>query len=150
MKADVATGRSLMIPLALWLLAAALVFALIGSINLPRLFAIVRAPVPMQAVVLETLPTQHQAVRYAYRVDGREYRGTGTVGAGNPDFASLHAGDAVLAFRAASRPELSVLGDPRARLRNEVESALLPTVTFPTFAWGVLLFRRRQARETFA
>ena len=150
MEADMAAGRSLVIPLALWLLAAASIFALVGSLNLPRLFAIVRAPVAMQVVVLETLSTQHQAVHYAYRVEGRDYRGAGTVGVGNPDFASLHPGDALLAFRAASRPELSVLGDPRARLRNGFLSAMLPAVTFPTFAWSVLLFRRRQAWETFA
>lgn len=150
MEADMAVGRSLVISLALWLLAAVSIFVLIGAINLPTLFAIVRAPVSMQAVVIETLPTQHQAVHYAYRVDGRDYRGVGTVGAGNPDFASLHPGDAVLAFRAASRPELSVLGDPRARLRNELLSALLPAVMFPTFFWGVQWLRRRKAGETSA
>ncbi|MGN6151595.1 MAG: hypothetical protein ACTHOH_06230 [Lysobacteraceae bacterium] len=145
-----AIGRSLVIPLALWLLAAVAIFALIGSFNLPPLFAIVRAPVAMQAVVADTLPTQHQAVRHVYRVDGREYRGSGTVGVGNPDFASLHPGDAVLVFRAASRPELSVLGDPHSRVRNEFLSALLPAVMFPTFAWGVLLFRRRRTWKAFA
>ena len=145
-----AAGRSLVIPLALWLLAAVSIFMLIGAINLPTLFAIVRAPVSMQAVVLETLPTEHQAVHYAYRVDGRDYRGSGTVGVGNPDFASLHPGDAVLAFHAVSRPELSVLGDPRARFRNELLSALLPAVMFPTFAWVVRLFRRRKSAEEFA
>ena len=131
---------------AVWIGLAIGFGALIGSLNLPGLWAINASGIKAQAKVLALEPMNHQLVRYSYRVGGNLYTGAGTAGYGNPAFSHLTQGDTVLVYYLASEPERSVLGDARQRLREEIKSVVTVMLMFPTIIVAVLASRRRTVR----
>jgi len=78
-------------------------------------------------------PTNHQAVRYSYVVDSREYSGVGNAGHGNPEFEQLGVGQSVLVYYDPGNPEVSYLGYPEARLHGNVWVAVMVAIVLPLF-----------------
>jgi len=97
-------------------------------------------------VVLSLEPTNHQTVRYSYGVGDTTYQGFGDVGFGNQPFESLRVGDSVTVYYRPSDPAASLLGDPVARLNNEIESVLGAMLLMPSVLVGIIVARRRSRR----
>lgn len=115
-----------------------------GAQNIPRLRALASQGIETQGVVLALEPSHHQTVRYSYRVGGVRYSGVALAAYSNPDFGSLTVGDPISLYYVATAPEVSGLGDPHARLRNEVSSAVLVMLVFPTLIVFAFLAKRRR------
>ena len=58
-------------------------------------------------------------VNYSFAANGRIYSGEGRAGFGTPRFKDISKGDEALIFYLPQKPEISVLGDPQAHLRQQ-------------------------------
>ena len=67
-------------------------------------------------------------------VSGRVFSGKGNAGAGNPEFALRHVGEAFSVSYLTDDPCVSCLGNPDDLLRNETIGVSLATIIFPRFA----------------
>lgn len=132
---------------ALWLLSVAAVASLLGAMNLPSYFALVRHGIAVEATVLRTEPMNHQLVHYSYIVDGRQYRDSGMAGVGNPCFKCLRPGDRIQAFYTETDHAVSVLGEPGPHFENELWSVLGGGLLLPTMVALVFTLRRRMRRR---
>jgi hypothetical protein len=132
--------------IASWIALALCIGLLVGAQNIFRLRALASQGIETQGVVLALEPAHHQAVRYSYRVGGVRYSGVDRVGYGNPEFGSLTVGDPISLYYAATTPEMSGLGDPHARLRDEISSAAIVAVVFPTLIVFAFVAKRRRFR----
>ncbi|GAB3096001.1 hypothetical protein GCM10027159_14550 [Lysobacter terrae] len=131
--------------LAAWVALALCFGALVGSLNIPRLRTLASEGVKARGTVIALEPTNHRAVRYSYQVGNATYSGVGSDGYGNPDFDSLDTGDSILLYYGATAPATSVLGEPRARLRNEVSSVVSVMLFFPSIIVLAFIAKRGSA-----
>jgi hypothetical protein len=132
---------------ACWIGLALCIGALVGSLNIPKLYALATGGVRTQGSVLALKPANHRTVRYAYQVAGVTYEGAGTLGAGNPAFGSLTPGSPVLVHYVATNPGTSILGEPGPRLENEVSSVAMAMLVLPSLLiLALVLARRRQGQ----
>ena len=129
---------------AVWTVIALTIGLLLGSLNLGRFHALSSGGVKTYGTVLALEPSNHQAVHYAYQVDGVAYKGSGTVGEGNTSFGSLSPGESVLLEYTPTNPASSALGDTHARLHNEITSIAIAVLLFPSaIVFGFILKNQR-------
>ena len=140
------SNQSVVLYAAIWIAMALVVGGLTGSANLIRYRAMASDGIMSTGLVLSLEPTNHQTVRYSYRVGDTTYKGFSNVGFGNRSFESLRVGDSVTVYYRASDPAVSLLGDPAARLSNEIESVTGATLLLPTMLVGMIVVRRRSRR----
>jgi hypothetical protein len=133
--------------IAVWVTAALVIGLLLGSLNLARFSALASDGVKTFGTVFALEPSNHQTVHYTYQAGRATYKGLGTVGEGNPSFGSLSHGDSILLYYAATNPASSALGDPHARLRNEIISVAIPVLLFPSILVFGFIRKRRRSRQ---
>lgn len=63
---------------------------------------------------------ENDVIRYAYVVGGGRYEGAGSGGFGNPSTSHVDVGDPIRVAYLPDAPAESLLGDPRARLEQEI------------------------------
>ena len=133
--------------LLLWLAGASLIAIGLGSLNVPRLYPLMRRGVKTCGTVTAFEPNNHRTVHYSFEVDGKAHSGAqeGGVSQDVPGFSSICNGNVV--FYLPDDPYVSCIGDPAPMFNNEVISILLPMLTFPPFAllgwrWRSPRFRR--------
>jgi hypothetical protein len=112
-----------------WLAVNIATMCVLGSINWWRFYRLASRGRPVEAIVNQTEPQNHQTVHYTYRIGSDTYVGKGHAGYGNPPFRDLRAGQSVHAFYLPDRPEDSCLGDPHGLLENETIPILLAAFT---------------------
>ena len=136
--------RKSVIYLLVWLIATG-ASALTGSLvsEMPKYKRLADHGLRVGAVVTGKEPENHQSVRYTYKVGAEVYGGIGRAGGINPSFEALAAGDGVIAFYDPGKPQDSILGDPRGRVRSNLVIiavfSLMPTIAL---AGGLLKYDR--------
>jgi len=133
--------------LLLWLAGASLIAVGLGSLNIPRLYPLMRRGVKTCGTVTAFEPNNHNTVRYSFEVDGKSYSGAqgGGRGLDVPGFPANCEGHVV--FYLPDDPYVSCIGDPDPMFKNEVISILFPMVTFPLFALLMLRWRNPTFRR---
>jgi hypothetical protein len=138
----------------LWLLLAILIFVGLGSINLPKLFAIASDFGLAEGSVLSTECSNHATVHCEYRVADRSYEGGEHLG---DRCENLKQGDRLQIYYARSSPELSEAREPHGALVGELAAIgaaaifLSPLIIFFGFVnknYFALLSRSKTTKET--
>jgi hypothetical protein len=129
-----------------WLCIAALVFFVLGSINLPRLYEISRHPVATDAVITAIDCANHASVYYAFVAGNRNYAGRTSQGR---NCTSLKKGDILRIYYSELTPELSEASDPKQALLGEAVLIGLAALFFPTAILFLVYLRRDKVREMF-
>ncbi len=77
-------------------------------------------------------------VHYTFAVGDRLYSGVGTAGYGNPELGELAEGDSVVVAYLPSDPNVSILGSPHERLRDQNRAiALALLVALPALFFSL-------------
>ena len=121
-----------------WILMAVAVAIGVGSLNWPTYRRMVMRGVSGQATVIELLPKNHNSLRYEYFVAGKPFRGQMQSWSPNPPLEQLAVGQSLAIYFDPNHPEVSVLGNPVAMLKNETICVGLAAILVPTclmIAW---------------
>jgi hypothetical protein len=116
----------------LWLVIAATVAFVIGSLNVPHFYRLVMSGVQAKATVLELTPQIHGSVRYEYLVGGRKFEGQRAPWRPNPPMEQIKAGESLEIYYDPVSPAISVPGDPKPMLMNELISVGMACLLVPT------------------
>src|SRR4051794_40559262 len=117
----------------LWFGLALLVVAVLGSFNLPRYWRLARAYGETTGEITALEPGNHQLVRYAYRVDGREYQGEINGGPVGRPYQALRVGDPIRVYYSTEQRDASSVTPPGDQLFAEARSITLAAAIFPAF-----------------
>ncbi len=126
--------------IVLWTAGALAVIIPLSRVNLPH-YQHLPHGVRTRGMVTALEPTNHQAVRYSFRVADKEYLGAGRAGFGNPEFGDLSVGGNVIVYYVFAHPDESCVGIPDELVKNEVAPIVLAGITFPAFALTVWTYR---------
>ena len=131
----------------LWLVLAA-VFAIgIGSLKVPLLNRLIAHGVKAQATAVKLTPEFHNTVRYEYQVDGTKFEGQDQSWLPNPPLQQIKVGQPLVIYYDSLNPSISVLGDPKPMLNNELISVGMVVIAFPTFIVFAVRKHLRQRRS---
>jgi hypothetical protein len=127
-------ARTVMVMGLTWL-ALTVISLLIGLVFFNPFPAnrLAKSSVQSEGRVTALEPTNHQIIRYSYRVGAQEYQGSGHDGGGNPAFKDITIGQTVIVFYDPSRPEVSTLGSPGGPLYGNVLGVIFVTLMLPIF-----------------
>jgi hypothetical protein len=120
--------------LLLWLVGAVLIAVVIGSINVPHLYSLVRRGVPTCGTVFEREPKNHNSVHYSYEVNGKTYTGVQQGGVGSEGTAYSPDCFGYVVYYLPENPERSCIGYPEPMLTNDIIPIVLAMLTAPLFA----------------
>jgi len=126
-----------------WMCVAAVIFFLLGSINLCMLVTIARDPEPAEATVTRTDCNNHASVYYSYQVIQHTFNGRDSMGA---RCSVVKTGDEIQIHYARSQPTLSEAHDPVGTVINELVTIGLVAFFFPPLAIAIVRFRIRRMR----
>ena len=129
----------------LWLFAA-VVIALLTGHNIPEYRRLAEFGVQATGTVTALTPQMHNTAGYKYSVTGREFQGSRGSWGPNPPLDEMHIGDQVVVYYDPRQPAVSVLGDPRPMLDNEITFVVLATLMMPTFIVLIMAFRNVKIR----
>src|SRR5581483_10953255 len=127
----------------IWLLVAIAAAALLSS-NLRMYATLADSGVKSQGIIIRTEPMNHELVFYSYQVGGVSYQGADNVGLGNTNFAGLSLGEFLMIYYLPSNPRISILGEPAAKLKNEIIFVSMVTLFAPTFIVCIFAISRKQ------
>src|SRR6059036_2399167 len=96
-----------------YVVIAILLGVLIGHLNIPTYWRLLRFGQPDRAVVVRTNCGDHGSVFYRFEVEGREYRGLGNAGFGTPECDQLKTGDQIIIYYLPWSPEVNRPGEIR-------------------------------------
>ena len=130
-------ATSIIAGLLTWLVSSFALAFLVGGLNLPKYWTLAERGINTEGVVIAKEPANHRLVRYTYSIDQSSYFGSDQVG----DFERLKIGDPVTVSYDPLNPSMSLLGDPRQRLTNELVSVGAVAILFPTIIVGLLYSR---------
>jgi len=117
--------------LLLWFVGASLIGVGLGSLNVPRLYPLMRRGVETSATITAFEPNNHRTVHYSFNVSGKVYSGSQEGGVdgeatGVSTISSKHP-----VFYLPDDPNISCIGDPAPMLKNEVIPICLAMLIFP-------------------
>ena len=125
-----------------WLLLALVVYAL-GYVvfDQARVERLASKGVEIYANVDAKEPQNHNTIRYSYSVKGKDYKGSGGAGNGNPALSQIQIGQKLVAYYDPTRPEDSFLGYPQLRAESQNGLILLMVLIVPAVPMlAVLVF----------
>jgi hypothetical protein len=131
---------------ALWFIIAGLIAFFIGGLNVPHLEHLTTRGVQTQATVTELTPKEHLTLRYEYQVDGKKFEQQGAPWRPNPPLDEIKVGDSLVIYYDPVYPSVSVLGDPKPMLTNELVSVGMAVLLMPTFIVLTLILRTGKDR----
>lgn len=136
--------RRLLFVVILGLLAGLGLSVFVFGTNWLRYYQLANYGISVEGLVVSKYPDSHQAIEYRYSVGEQTHRGVGNAGYGTRPFEEIAVGDQVLVVYLPMDSEVSSLGDPRERLKNETMSIILSSLIFSPFfvALGWPLLRR--------
>ena len=107
MNQNAVSGKGKVKLLVIWFVSALAVTLVLGILNWPRYYRLVKQGVLTEGSVTRKEPKNHQTVHYSYYVGQSIYNGIGSGGNGNPSFEELKIGDKVMVFHLPSNPQTS-------------------------------------------
>lgn len=127
-----------------WLVLALVFTVGVGCFNLPAFYKLSTLGVLGSATVTEVTPEYHNTLRYQYQVGGGTYQGRMQTWTPNPGLDQIKVGQQVVIYYDPKNPGLSVPGDPKRMLKNEILSVALVGLVFPSLIVGVWIHKSRQ------
>ena len=129
----------------LYVVLAVVFGVVVGHLNLPTYWQLLRFGRSAHAVVLRTNCDNHASVFYRFEVQGREYEDSGSAGYGNPDCRELKPGHRIMIYYVPSKPDLNIPGEIRERWNNELAFLALAVTIMPLIVlYGI--FRKEPSR----
>ncbi|MBC7691779.1 MAG: hypothetical protein H7222_08410 [Methylotenera sp.] len=120
--------------LKIWFFGFLGLFAIIGSLNLWKLFRLMRDGVPTSLIIRAVDSDRRQTLHYSYVVDQVSYEGEDAgIGAGEGAGAEVQVkvGDRLQGYALLSDPSVSCIGEPGPQLRHEAGLAFLVALLVP-------------------
>jgi hypothetical protein len=133
--------------LILWLIMVAVVALVVGSLNVPFYYRLITNGVKAQATIIELTPQIHNTVRYEYQVEGRSFKGQRSPSSPNSSTDQISVGQSLVIYYDPLNPSLSVPGDPKPMLTNELISVGMAALGIPTFIIFVLMQNQYKKRS---
>jgi hypothetical protein len=127
--------------LLLWILSTG-AFALAGAgiLDWSRFYWLSKRGVQIDGRVTSLEPENHNAVYYAYAVNGEGYGGIGAASKIHRDSATMKVGETVPVVYDAADPGFSWLGDPNQELSSRTNGVIF-LAAVPTLAFFVLYLK---------
>ena len=116
-----------------WIVFAGAIYFAVSSINVPKMRILSQRGVMTEGVILDLYPKKHLSIQYSFTVNGKKIVSIGHSDVGNPAFDDLRIGESLLVYYDPSDPNISVLGNPAAVLRNEVFVSCVAAIMGSTF-----------------
>lgn len=95
-------------------------------VNVPRFFRLILDGRQVDAIVREVTPREHETFVYEYTIGGKKFIGFGFLSDG-----MVQRGQRLSVLYSSSEPGLSVAGDPKEKLVNELLAIVLSLMIFP-------------------
>ena len=83
----------------------------------------------------------HMQIRYSFKVDNKEYVGVGRTGVGTPRWKQVRAGNVLVVHYLPERPDINCIGDPHQLFSDDLISAVVVTLAFPTAVTALIALR---------
>jgi hypothetical protein len=133
----VCTARAWALLILIWVSLATGVVLLIGSLNVPFFYKLLKDGKPAEAVIIQTMPQNHCGVVYRFSVDGKEYQ------RGGSDHCTQHVGARVTIYyypeKSGEPSERTSYDRPREALFNEFIPIFLAAIFVATLSvWSLL------------
>ncbi len=127
--------------LLLWFIAAMLIAAGLGSLNVPSLYPLVRRGVKTTGTITVFEPNNHRTVHYFFETNGKLYSTSQQGGVDGEPIDASSVSTKHVVFCLPENSSVSCMGNPEPMLRNDSISIILAMLLFPPLA---LLRWRRQ------
>ena len=86
--------------------------------------------------------SNHNAIRYSFKVNGLFYHGIGSAGGENPTFIQLQPGSEVIVYYDPDNPDLSSLGNPKEHAASRTNGVIF-TSFFGSLFSMVSMYRKK-------
>jgi hypothetical protein len=134
----VCTARAWALLILIWVSLATGVALVIGSLNVPFFYKLLKDGKTTEAVITQTTPQNHCEVVYRFIVDGNEYQRSDT------DHCTQHVGARVTIYyypeKSGEPSERTSYDPPREALFNELIPIFLAAIFVPTLSiWSLLI-----------
>ena len=83
----------------------------------------------------------HMQIRYSFKVDNKEYVGVGRTGVDTPRWKQVRAGNVLVVHYLPERPDINCIGDPHQLFSDDLISAVVVTLAFPTAGTALIALR---------
>jgi uncharacterized membrane protein YphA (DoxX/SURF4 family) len=137
-------NRNMTVNLGLWG-GLAIVVAVFGVITGLKTLALCVGHRTTTGTIVGKFPNNHLSIGFTYKVDGREYAGSGYAGQIDRSFNALHSGDTVTVFYDQRYPASYTLEVPKVMLARTVGRIVAACAILPLVA--IYIIRRPKARE---
>jgi hypothetical protein len=125
-----------------WLVLAAILALILGSLNLPTLLRLAAHGERATAIIVQPTCDNHASASYAFNVGATRYMGSDVMW--TLDCRSLHPGDSITIYYDTTDPRVSRAIEPQSGLVNEViPIALTCLIAPPIFIAGFIAWSRK-------
>jgi hypothetical protein len=131
--------------LIVWLVSAIAIAFVIGNLNVPLYEHLITRGVPAKATVVELTPQNHGRVRYVYHVGGTRFERQDSPSPPNAT-GQVAVGESLIIYYDPLNPFLSVAGDPKPRLTNELIAIAMAALILPTLIVFILKSKEQEKR----